>query len=408
MPWTTIHLQTTTPLFNGGADNAGLDNGAGFRISSLRGAMRFWFRALAGLGLGDNLTSLATLERHVFGATDRASPVKLRLIASPPPSRPGQPAWCQGTDGRWIVYLLGQGLGNLREVSVIKPYIAAGRTITVQARLGVDGDTAAIVLAALWLTCAYGGLGARTRRGFGGLRITDADDTLPEPWTPQTLRTPGLEFHDGVRHLWPAGPLQGCMPVLSRLANSIGIPFALAGADAPPPRYPTFSRTYTAAGLSGGEHFTDWTYLLGHTGQQLRHFRASRPVPGAGYRPPVKTPEWLDVVHGPPSQTHFGLGALGLPVNFKDRYTVNAYTRDPDVPLRRASPLWLRPIGQDRTWRLLSFAFHSKFLPDNAETLLQKDNRLIKRVTVDRSDVVDRSNDWISNLRNDIDLSQAT
>ncbi|MBN1172678.1 MAG: type III-B CRISPR module RAMP protein Cmr1 [Micromonosporaceae bacterium] len=408
MTWTTINLEVTTPLFNGGAgaeDKAQAD--AGFRISSLRGAMRFWFRALAGIGIGSNTAALATVESHVFGTTDHASPVRLRLLGQPPTTRPGQPVWCRGEDGRWIVYLLGQGLGDLRKCTVSRPYIEAGTPITIQARLGDNEDLATLVLASLWLTCTFGGLGARTRRGFGGLRIVNVNGDLAGPWTAETLRTPGLDFYQPLRCLWPAGPLNACMKTLMAVATgeSCKVPFSLAAADAPPASYPVFSRTRTLAGLSGGEAFVSWQQLLGYTGRQLRHFRASRPAPEVErrYRPAVKTPEWLDVVHG--SDQHFGLGALGLPVIYKDGYSVNAYGRNGTESLRRASPLWLRPVGGGRDWRLLSFAFHNEFLPDTVQVELRQRSGQSRRLTVDNGDVVDRTTRWITNLREDIDLS---
>src|SRR5256885_390570 len=120
MPWTTLHLQVTTPIFNSGAEGD-----AGLRVPSLRGAMRFWFRALAGMAVGNDLSRLAALERHVFGATSHASPVKLRLATQPIVAPLGQPAWCRGEDGRWITYLLGQGLWDMRKREVSKRYVDA-------------------------------------------------------------------------------------------------------------------------------------------------------------------------------------------------------------------------------------------------------------------------------------------
>ena len=105
MPWTTLNLQVTTPLFNGGADPAG-DAGlrapgeAGLRVASVRGAMRFWFRAFAGAHTGPDLALLATLERRVFGgiAAQRdggeaavQSPLVLRLPDPPRLSSDPQP-----------------------------------------------------------------------------------------------------------------------------------------------------------------------------------------------------------------------------------------------------------------------------------------------------------------------------
>ena len=52
MAWTTLTLEVATPLFNGGADQDGsagfgTANDPGVRVGSIRGAMRFWFRAVA-------------------------------------------------------------------------------------------------------------------------------------------------------------------------------------------------------------------------------------------------------------------------------------------------------------------------------------------------------------------------
>src|SRR6266699_1692612 len=98
MTWTTLTVQVTTPLFNGGADPGGTagfrpDQEAGIRVASIRGAMRFWFRALAGCLTGPDLRLLATLERRVFGGAagrgeaeegSAPSPVLLRIPVQPP------------------------------------------------------------------------------------------------------------------------------------------------------------------------------------------------------------------------------------------------------------------------------------------------------------------------------------
>lgn len=88
MTWTTLTFRVTTPLFNGGADpdgSAGFRSGAedGIRVASIRGAMRFWFRALAGTVAGLDLDLLAGLEREVFGDAGNSSPVHMRIPAQP-------------------------------------------------------------------------------------------------------------------------------------------------------------------------------------------------------------------------------------------------------------------------------------------------------------------------------------
>lgn len=188
------------------------------------------------------------------------------------------------------------------------------------------------------------------------------------------------------------------------LSDKCKLPFQLATDPDQQPRYLVLSRTHTAAGLPGGEHFLSWASLLAHAGAQLHRFRASRNTPGVRYQPEIKTPEWLDVVHkdGP----EFGLGALGLTVVFREGHVVNAHDRRSREILRRPSPLWLRPVGGDRHWRLLSYAFRGQFLPDTAEVRLDHRSRRVKVVTVTATDVTARTDAWINNLRDDVDLTE--
>src|SRR5947209_1935550 len=115
MTWTTLTLQVTTPLFNGGADPDGSAGfrpreEAGVRVASVRGAMRFWFRALAGTVVGTELNLLSAMERHVFGDAGNASAVSLRIPRQPRVADEGMRYFLEGEGGKWITYLLGQGL----------------------------------------------------------------------------------------------------------------------------------------------------------------------------------------------------------------------------------------------------------------------------------------------------------
>lgn len=393
MPWTIVQLEVTTPLFNHGAGDD-----AGVRVPSLRGVMRYWFRAFAGIVVGNDLECLSKLERHVFGATDRASPVKMCIPKQPQVSERGRPGWCRGEDGRSIVYLLGQGLSNSEG---IRRHLEPGETVELQLRLGDDEDIASLVLAALWLTCTYGGLGARTRRGFGGLSITDIEGDLPKPWTAETIRTPGLDGYTGT---WPQpdGPLEGCRvgplaDVLRKVDRDGSLPFAKVR-----PSYPAMVTGHIAGGLSK-EELPSWSAVLSYAGWQLRHFRASKPNPGAGYKPPVKTPEWTNVVHG--SDNDFPVGALGLPVGYGKQYEFNAYDGRGET-IRRASPLWLRAVGADNHWKLFSFAFRSEFLPPRARVELRGRGRP-RTVVVRQEDVTDLTDAWINELATGTDFSSA-
>ena len=355
MTWTTLTLQVTTPLFNGGADPDGTagfrpDHEAGVRVASIRGAMRFWFRALAGTVAGPELGLLSAMERHVFGDAGNASPVVVRIPRQPVVADAGNRHFLGGESGKWITYLLGQGLTRYdrdsRSFVLTRPYVDAGQAFDVKLRFA-RAEAGALALAALRLCCLYGGLGARTRRGFGGVQIVGVDGPLPEPWTGDSLRNGGLRDYAGLRTLWPVGELDRCREIVIGLLPELAPSGAGAFDDiwADPPPYPVLSRSRTLAGVSGGEAFADWQDTLWHAGEQLRHFRANRPntSPTARYQPLIETREWAEVVHRRDGR-HFPLGALGLPVGYKDNYVVNVDRGSgPGAEkLRRASPLWLR------------------------------------------------------------------
>ena len=418
MTWTTLRLTVTTPLFNGGGtnDEAGDPDGTGVRVSSLRGAMRFWFRALAAAITGPDLRLLARLERTVFGSTGAASPVRLRIPRQPPltattadhsflPRRGAKSDEIRNHPGRWIVYLLGQGHGDLRNCTLTRPYVAPGEGFELKLWFGPDADRAALALASLWMTCAYGGLGARVRRGFGGLRIVGAEGPLPAPWTPDSVLSPPLSHYTALTRLWPTGPLNACMSCLVRMAKSdkhVADGKARLAPDAwDLPPFPMLSRKHTRAGASGGEPFADWSDVASHAGEQLRRFRASSEHPEVAHRysPPRKTPEWTNVVLED-NDDWFPLGALGLPVHFKDGYRVNAERKG--EPLRRASTLWLRPVGDDTGWRLFSFAFLGSFLSGpRAPNVQLRGGREPRTLRVRDDDATLLAETWIPRLAQD-------
>ena len=100
------------------------------------------------------------------------------------------------------------------------------------------------------------------------------------------------------------------------------------------------------------------------------------------------------------------MGALGLPVvykdNYKDNYVVNADGESPsEPPRRRASPLWLRVVGAGDRWRLLSFAFQAEFLPAAPGAGLWRGTSRVKPLQITDDDVKRQTDRWIEVLRDD-------
>ncbi|MBS3947636.1 MAG: type III-B CRISPR module RAMP protein Cmr1 [Dethiobacter sp.] len=77
--------EVLTPMFLGSADSGGEPE---LRAPSVRGALRYWLRALAGgIRWADdinvretNLEKVKQEERTLFGSTDRRSPVSVLVI----------------------------------------------------------------------------------------------------------------------------------------------------------------------------------------------------------------------------------------------------------------------------------------------------------------------------------------
>ena len=147
-----VNLELVTPLFLGGSDPRGEPE---LRAASFRGALRFWFRALLGGVLGDRPDEIFKCESQVFGSTDHASPVVVRVEPhnlesddfNPLPHKP--------------VHFRFKGFKPSQRFDI--------------RLLSRDEDALQQALKALQLLCYLGGLGRRSRRGFGSLQITNGE-----------------------------------------------------------------------------------------------------------------------------------------------------------------------------------------------------------------------------------------
>ncbi|MEI7770232.1 MAG: type III-B CRISPR module RAMP protein Cmr1, partial [Chloroflexales bacterium] len=148
-----VTLRAVTPLFLNGADNQTPE----LRAPSFRGVLRFWLRALLGAQVGDNTKSLYARESRVFGNTTTGSPVVVRVSA---------PDGLAISSRRMLPHSTQKDFANraIEERSCID--------LTLASRIGMPKipDEA---LAALLMLISFGGVGKRSRRGFGSLQPID-------------------------------------------------------------------------------------------------------------------------------------------------------------------------------------------------------------------------------------------
>ena len=78
----TFEVEFVTPCFLAGAEEK-----AEWRAASIRGQLRWWFRAVGGGRWDGDLHRVRTEEARLFGSTDRRSMLTVRALDGPPSSK---------------------------------------------------------------------------------------------------------------------------------------------------------------------------------------------------------------------------------------------------------------------------------------------------------------------------------
>ncbi|TDC84523.1 RAMP superfamily CRISPR-associated protein [Actinomadura sp. 7K507] len=384
--WHDLDLSTLTPAYLGrfpGRDSK--TRSIPFPVPSMRGVLAYWLRALAGPYVGNSTEKLLEAETEVFGTAKdsraaRPSRILLRagrIEVGPPPE---QPVSGEG-------YLMGPGLVDADENGRWPRQLSPG-AVPVRVRNLGRPYHADLFLAALWALCTYGGLGSRSRRGFGTLVLGSPPDLPTARFDPSWFSSTTDALED---------VLACTVAALADLRIGPGPEF-----DGPTP-YPCFAPghyTVSQHRLKG----RDASSALNEVGRFLRAFRHSRePDPGfvpsgpfvlpntEGFRKIAEPHRRHQRPHGP-----FYDGALGLPVVYTEKGVDGSVTVEPladGKATRRASPLWLRVTAKDGQWLLRSLVFHAEWLPeqiglqvkeDGRTRQVQKPNQTDVRVELDR------------------------
>ncbi len=176
-------LETVTPLFIGGGDPKNIAY-EGLRPPSLKGLLRWWFRALAGGNCGNNIALLKEKEEELFGSTSAKSKVILKTVFNEHymgrkvKSVSSSLNWCRNQS---ISYLFWSVLRNRR------PFIETGSKFKVEL-MSYDQEALKKAIACLWCLMYLGNVGSRSRRGAGGLAVLINKDVK------EIEKLTGLEF----------------------------------------------------------------------------------------------------------------------------------------------------------------------------------------------------------------------
>lgn len=360
-----VELEAVTPLWIGGADAR-----AELRAPSVCGCLRFWFRALAGGLMGGAMKDVCEAESAVFGNTTRASSVAVRMFGSPRTS-PTVADDLEQLPG--LSYMFWSIFQQKRDAIVpgerfgmrlqLRPFPFGA--VEVAGRRVEMADSFELAAAALWLLLRLGGVGARARRGAGGIQA------VAEP--------------EG----WPAGlpPLASLATTPDELAAELGAGLQrlrqVAGWEARPPAEPsTFDVLHERVCelYLLDKTFLSWWEALNWAGETFQAFRIEHKQDASSIAELITM--------GRLSARTIQRAVLGLPIMFffksifaeltsrgvdpREARRKASATVAPVRGLGRSSPLFFRIVplsSTPATYGLLMGVFRSRLLPDYEMTV---------------------------------------
>lgn len=173
----TATYRITTPMFCSGAD----PSKAELRLTSLKGALRFWWRTLMWAHVR-RAAELRKREGEVFGSTDHGQAkarMRLRRVELPKPMMIGDVFEKGDLKGAcYLGYGVMEAFDGRNTVAgrLTRPAISGG-TFEVQFLLHstLTEDQVDQLRRALILLGTVGGLGSKARKGFGSLTLTQLE-----------------------------------------------------------------------------------------------------------------------------------------------------------------------------------------------------------------------------------------
>ncbi len=172
-----------TPLYGGGEEPSKVDSITVVRASEIRGQLRFWWRATHGGAFDGNLEKMKQREEEIWGSSGekgKPGPSPVSVFINPVNVKKGnifQPidrnehkiqniGHPSSTDG-YVAF-------PMRDVAnpAVWENVEFELKIRYPKEIGHDIRIEQDVQDAFWAWETFGGIGARTRRGFGALQLT--------------------------------------------------------------------------------------------------------------------------------------------------------------------------------------------------------------------------------------------
>ena len=220
-----FEVEVVTPMFLGGAD----PSKAELRVPSLKGMLRFWWRATCGIS---EISSLKKKESEIFGDTSYKAPFSVNIensngIQPVLKNLPKGKEYTVRSKGRTfslgIIDYLAFGIRDFKK-GYLRSHFPVGAKFIVKFVFS-DEEQQDHVLKAFYSLVHFGGMGAKSRNGFGSLTISDdvkPSITLDGPIKSYTSVSSSADLFSPKRWTIPDGRMR-CLP-LARLIKMLGFP----------------------------------------------------------------------------------------------------------------------------------------------------------------------------------------
>ncbi|WP_169713781.1 type III-B CRISPR module RAMP protein Cmr1 [Paludifilum halophilum] len=287
----TVQFQTVTPMFLSGADQ----RKAEIRIPSLKGALRFWYRAVD--------PDYIRHEPILFGNGGKGGGQSRFWMKLNTPMRPQSEEWDKSKGQKpglaYLSFSLGQGRKYLFPRKESVEITICRRRIASDSREAYEADWKRL-MAAVWLLGHVGGLGARSRRGFGSFALKGMESDSEE--LKQILHLPVAH-----REKTPQAWMHGFQDGLQQIRDGF-------------PGRPTADHTVIDRNSTFHLHpegFATWDEAMNYMGILLQNNRKKDTGQG----------RWSHAA------------SFGMPLMIKNRGTYK-----PKGYERHASPVWMRVV----------------------------------------------------------------
>jgi CRISPR-associated protein Cmr1 len=207
----TAHYDLVTPAFMGDGDGK---SSFAIRPPSIKGLLRFWWRAAAWARFRASaetdaaaLRALHAREAHLFGQAAHEGGGGQGVFLLDVEQDNFEPLSDKRGRGiaaaRYLPYLLGQGLWGAPEHLKKDPLREGSFSVHCTIKRGVPVEDTREIARALWFFGAFGGIGARTRRGWGSVSLSAPVSLADKPFEAFTPISRCEDFADAVAGMLP-------------------------------------------------------------------------------------------------------------------------------------------------------------------------------------------------------------